>query len=171
MNKPTEEDIQNWYKVLYRDYPNDLCHGKKGNEIPIKSAMRKKINSQGKFDEIIRNIKALIKYDRLDNKPDRWPLISTFLNQEYYNRNIGSTAELKEKQEVNKCCIADCKNDVVGESYPYCYDHVPNAHSDLLAKAWKTTGLKYGSPDFVNECRAMCKSGMKSIVTKMDSIK
>ena len=152
MTKPTEEQINEWYKVLYQVYPNDLSHGKKGNEIPIKNAMRKKITSQAKFDEIKLSIQALTRYDRMDKEPDRWPLISTFLNQEYYNRQIGSTAELKEKQCLKTCSVDGCNHDVHGEKYIVCSMHIPCQHDERLRAAWKKTGISRTSPTMRADC-------------------
>ena len=175
--KPTateEKQVTGWFMTkFWPTYPGQFCgRGKGSRAISCKHMVA--INPDA--DEQVRIMGNLLAQIRAHaQKPENmrkfWKIGETYTLNKLWDDEIESAMEIKAKQDLNKCCIADCKNDVVGESYPYCYDHVPNAHSDLLAKAWKTTGLKYGSPDFVNECRALCKSGMKSIVTKMDSIK
>jgi len=40
--KPTEEQIEIWYKELYRLYPNDLSHGKRVMRYPLRTPSGRK---------------------------------------------------------------------------------------------------------------------------------
>jgi len=91
-------------------------------------------------------------------------LISTFLNQEYYNRQIGSTAELKEKQQLKKC--TECNNDVHGPMFDKCSDHIPNAHRGYMKDAWTRTGIDCKSPTYLDDCRKFCRERLNIMMGK-----
>jgi len=114
-------NLDEFFNRLWFSYPEDLCHGKKGAKVPAKNACKKLKPEQ--YQTILDNVDALKRYDRKDQRPDRWPHVSTFINQAYYDRDIGSTVELKERQRLAGCQWNDCQLEVHGSRYIYCTDH------------------------------------------------
>ena len=177
MAKPTkqeEADVTKWFmEKFWPSYPAKFCGRGRGSRA-VSCKLMVAINPD--TDEQTRIIGNLVAQARAHSqKPEQsrnyWKIGETYVRNQLWNDEIESAMESKAKQDLNKCCITDCHKDVFGEKYIYCDEHIPNAHSDLLAKAFKATGLKYGSPDFVNDCRIACRQGMNKLTTKMDSIK
>ena len=163
--------IDEMFNAFWFAYPTDLSRNKRGGKQNALKAFKKINPDQAEFYRMMENMKAQIRHDRKDADADRWPFVSSYLNQARYDDVIESEVDRKERVDLKTCCIEDCRNDVHGSKYQYCADHIPNAHSDLLTAAWKQTGIKYGSNDFINECRVACKSGMKAIINKSEVMK
>lgn len=93
------------FDTFWFSYPQDLSHKKKGAKPPAKRAWEK--HSEEEQKRIHANMLALIKYDRhclqLGEKADRWPHVSTFLNQGYYDREIESVSEKIVEKAKCKC--------------------------------------------------------------------
>jgi len=175
--KPTkseEEQVLKWFMdKFWPNYPATFCGRGKGSRA-ISCKLMTAINpDEAEQERIINNLKAQIRAHK--QKPEQmrsfWKIGETYVRNQLWNDEIESAMEIKERVDLKTCCIDGCDNDVLGQSYQYCPDHIPNAHSDLLSIAWKATGLKYGSPDFVNECRDMCRTGMNKIVNKQGVMK
>ena len=163
--------IDEMFNAFWFAYPTDLSRNKRGGKQNALKAFKKINPDQKEFYRIMENMKAQVRHDRKDKDAYRWPFVSSYLNQARYDDVIGSEAERIDREDLKTCCIENCNNDVHGSSFQYCADHVPNAHSDILAQAWKKTGIKYGSTDFVNECRVACRQNMNKLTTKMNDIK
>jgi len=128
--------LEEFFQKMWFSYPNDLCHGKKGSKVAAMNACKKL--KENEFDTVLANIEALKRYDRKDQKPDRWPHVSTFINQAYYDRDIGSTIELKEKLVLNTCAFVGCDSEVIGERYRNCAKHLPrDSRMDKVIKRAK----------------------------------
>ena len=102
-------ELQDWFNEVWFIYPSDLSHNKKGAKPPALKAAQKIYKSGGiqELNRIKGNIQALIRYDRKElssgGRPDRWPHFSTFLNQGYYDREIGSYTEIKNVERICNC--------------------------------------------------------------------
>ena len=164
-------NIDEMFTALWLAYPTDLCLKKRGGRQNALKAFKKINPDQAEFYRMMENMKAQVRADRKNPDAYRWPFVSSYLNQARYDDAIESESERIQIETLNECCIKDCTNDVHGKSYKYCAEHVPNAHSDLLSKAWKKTGIKYGSKDFVNECKYLCRLRLNNIIEKMDALK
>jgi len=167
MPKPTPEELEKMFEKLWTSYPADLCKGKRGGRQPAFRAFKKINPDEAEFNRIMGNMKAMIKADRSDKDPYRWPFVSSYLNQARYDDFIMPKNE-SSVQELTHCCIEKCSNKVHGASFKYCADHVPNAHSDLLAQAWTRSGIDYKSPTFVDDCRKQCRSYMNALLGKVN---
>jgi len=168
MEKQTVEEM---FNSFWLTYPSDLCSKRRGGKQNALKAFKKINPDQKEFYRMMENMKAQVRADRKTPDAYRWPFVSSYLNQGRYDDAIESMSDIKERVDLKTCCIEGCNNDVLGQSYQYCPDHIPNAHSDLLSIAWKATNIKYGSENFIDQCRNMCKSGMKEIVTKSEGFK
>lgn len=168
MEKQTVEEM---FNSLWFAYPTDLSKNKRGGRPNALKAFKKINPDQKEFYRMMENMKAQVRHDRKDKDAYRWPFVSTYLNQARYDDLIESEADRIERVDLKTCCIENCNNDVHGQSFQYCAEHVPNAHSDLLSKAFKETGLKYGSSDFVNECREIRNQWLGKMVTKAEQYK
>ena len=164
-------EIEEMFNSFWLTYPSDLCSKRRGGKQNALKAFKKINPDQKEFYRMMENMKAQVRADRKTPDAYRWPFVSSYLNQGRYDDAIESMSDIKERVDLKTCCIENCKQDVHGPAYQYCSGHIPNAHSDLLSIAWKATGLKYGSPDFVNECRNLCKQGMNKIVNKQGVMK
>ena len=156
------------FAAFWFAYPTDLSRNKRGGKQPALKAFKKIDPDEKEFYRMMENMKAQVRHDRKDKDAYRWPFVSSYLNQARYDDVIESEAVRMDREELSTCCIENCNQDVHGKKFKYCAEHVPNAHSDLLSDAWKKTGIKYGSKDFINECRVACKAGMKVIINKGD---
>jgi hypothetical protein len=119
MSQQDDISFEDFFSKLWFCYPEDLCHGKKGVKFKAQKACEKLKPEQ--YNQILMNVEALKKYDRQDVKPDRWPHVSTFINQAYYDRDIGSATELKEKRESQIC--TECDQETIGPRYTVCPKH------------------------------------------------
>ena len=104
MNKYSNEFTQFW-----SIYPNDLAMGKPGSKHKASLAWEKIKPEDQK--EVMLATRELIKHDRSDIKPDRWPHASTYLNQQYYTRPIESKTEKAVKSSV-ACGICGADADI-----------------------------------------------------------
>ena len=105
------------FNEFWLSYPKDLCHNKKGSKFNAQKAWKKlKPEEQ---EQVVFDMKALIRYDRQDKDAYRWPMCSTFLNQRYWQREIESTAELRERQKFDLC---QCGLEVHGPRFTECTD-------------------------------------------------
>ena len=166
-----KQSIDETFDKFWFAFPTDLCRGKRGGKANALKAWKKINPDQAEFYRIMENMKAQIRHDRKDSDSYRWPFVSSYLNQARYDDVIESEVDRKERVDLKTCCIEDCSNDVHGPAFKHCAEHVKNAHSDLLTKAFKATGLQYSSPDFVKDCQAMCRQGLNKMVNKAETIK
>jgi len=58
-----------------------------------------------------------------------WCNTQTFINQSRWYDEIESHAELKEKQNLNICCMPDCNLEVMGSRFATCMNHFSH-HAD-----------------------------------------
>ena len=164
-------NIEEMFDSFWFAYPTDLCRGKRGGKANALKAWKKINPDEKEFFRIMENMKAQIRHDRKDKDAYRWPFCSSYLNQSRFDDIIESETVRIDREDLKTCCIEDCKQDVHGSSFQYCAEHVPNAHSDLLTKAFKATGLQYSSPDFVKDCQAICRQGLTKIINKSEGMK
>lgn len=127
-------DLDDWFDRIWFKYPNDLSHKKKGARKTAQAAAEKIFKAGGieELKRIERNMDALIKHDRKEQsaggKPDRWPYVSSFLNQGYYDREINAEVEQKQRIEV-KCACGEVA--VVGDKCPRCYEKAVGDSSSM----------------------------------------
>ena len=152
-----------FFGKLWFGYPKNLCHDKKGTKFNAQKACKKLPESE--YERILMSMEALIKYDMKDAKPDRWPHLSTWINQGYYDREIGSTTEQRERQQLSICQTEGCSLEVHGPKYKHCSQHIPCQHDDLLRQAWTRTGISRKSKNLAAECREYCHE-RKHLLTK-----
>ena len=172
MTKSEETKVTAWFKdTFWPNYPASYCRGGKGSRAKAMIAMLKYNPDDEEMERIVNNLKAQVRADK--GKTDRvyWSIGLTYVNNRMWDDEIESVMEKKQAAQLNVCCIEGCHNEVHGPMYKHCSTHVENAHSDLLAVAFRKTGIKYGSPDFVNECRKACRISMNKLTGKMNDIK
>ena len=158
-------DIEKAFTDFWFKYPTDLCQGKRGGKEPAFRAFKKVIKTEQDFSELISNTEAKAKHDRQDYKPDRWPFVSTFLNQRRDQDCIPSTLNVKASADLPICYNNGCENEVLGANYKYCAAHLPCQHDEQLRQAWKNTGLDRKSPTLAQDCREYInKLGYGSLV-------
>ncbi len=105
-----KEAITVWHDGLWFMYPNDLCESQKGSKQKSLTAALKLKPNEEERKRILGNLSALIKHDRLLKQKgkfvSRWPMVSTFINQAYYDREMGSHMEVSVKTgelQVEQC--------------------------------------------------------------------
>jgi len=160
--KPTkaeEEQVQNWFKSEFWPlYPSSFCRSGKGSRAKAMISMVKYNPDKDEQTRIMGNLKAQIKSDR--SNPDRlyWSIGLTYVNNRMWDDEIESATEIKERQIAKKCNVDGCHNDVHGDMYTQCSQHMPNNFDGKLRAAWKKTGLNRKSPNLAEECRTYCKN-------------
>ena len=160
-------NIEEQFERLWVSYPADLCKGKRGGRQPAYKAFKKINPDEKEFNRIMANMKAMVKADRQDKDSYRWPFVSSYLNQARYDDFI-LPAQERSTEELTICCTENCNEKVHGRSFKYCSEHVPNAHSDLLAKAWTRQGIDFKSPTFVDDCRKQCRGYMNALLGRIE---
>ncbi len=108
-----KEAITVWHDGLWFMYPNDLCESQKGSKQKSENAALKLKPNEEERKRILGNVSALIKHDRFLKQKGkfvaRWPMVSTFINQAYYDREIGSHMEASvSKGEIQQEQCQEC---------------------------------------------------------------
>ena len=148
--------IDEMFDKLWTSYPSDLCRKKRGGRQPAIKAFKKINPSVEEFGRMMANMRAQIKEDRKEKEPYRWPFVSSYLNQGRYDDYIEPT-QTEIKQDVKKCTHDGCFNDVVGNSFAFCSQHIPCQHDIRLREAWKHTGINRNSPTLRADCMKYIK--------------
>ena len=163
MSKENTE-LEAFFKKLWFEYPSDLCHNKKGSKVAAKNAAKKLKPEE--YEGILFSLSELIRFDRKDPKPDRWPHVSTWLNQAYYDRDI-DIQEQRAKIELALCSVEGCENDVHGPAYDKCCDHLATVgHIQAMREAYVRTGIDRKSPTFVDDCRRYCRERLNILTSR-----
>ena len=89
--------LQEFIDRMWTEYPRDLCHNRPGHKARLEKAAKKIDKSL--YKKILLDMDALKRYDRKQHQPDRWPLISSFLNGKYWERMVDSVMDIKKKKE------------------------------------------------------------------------
>ena len=171
-------DFDEWYERFWRDiYPSDLCHKKRGDKTKGKNAAAKKVTCESDAKRIELNTSEWIKYSKAEkNKAgytDRWPMVSTFFNQSFYDREIPSYDELesnfKEKQTMEICNIPECENEVHGNKFKQCSHHTTangkfkNEMINNLKKMGEMKLKDESMPDYIERCKKAARIGIKKM--------
>ena len=143
------------FNRLWHLYDNTLAHGKKGSKFTALTSFNK--YSEDEQDRIIFDTQALMRHFKQQVKPDRLPHLSTWLNQRYFEQEIPSATETREKQQLSVCSVDGCTEPVHGPSFSLCAFHIPNAHDSKLRESWIRTGITKKDPDYREQCRAYCR--------------
>ena len=154
-----------FFGKLWFGYPKNLCHDKKGTKFNAQKACKKLPESE--YEKILMNMEALIKYDMKDPKPDRWPHVSSWINQGYYDREIGSTTEQRERVAGKNCSIEGCNDEVHGSMFTECAFHIGNK-DERLKQAWTRTGIDIKAPDLIAQCRSYCQERKHLVFDKIN---
>lgn len=159
--------LEEMLNKLWWAYDSDLCHNKRGGRAVALRALSKRIGNppdEQKFNLILEGTKAHVRYAKTQKEPDRFPFISTWLNQFRDQDQVPSMDfQAKEKVQLSECVIDGCRNDVHGLHFDYCSAHIPSQHDELLRQAWIRTGISKRDPDYLQQCRDYCKERMKII--------
>jgi hypothetical protein len=113
------------FNKFWHLYPTDLAQGKPGSKFKAYQAWEK--YSDEEQERIIFDTEALIRHDRRDSKPDRWPHASTYLNQRYFERPIGTVSDTV-RVVLDTC---HCGQEVIGPKYSVCAKHLED-HAQRL---------------------------------------
>ena len=173
MSKESDE----YFDKLWKQYPTDLCQGKKGASKTARESWNKYFKNFGGFDEteakrIIHLTKVGAIHCRKDFKPDRWKFLSTYINQEVWADVLEwDGKEKKEKSDLKRCAEKECNYFVHGEKYDYCCDHLyanNDTHKEQRKKAMTDIGMlpKQGeSPsDWAKRCREQVSGRLKTMI-------
>ena len=99
-------DFDEWFEKFWFTYPGDFCNNK-GAKPKAKKAAQKILKDSGEAElkRIFDKLSALIRYDkRCKEKGEKvyiWPMVSSWLNGGYYDREIPSYTE---KQKIDRKC-------------------------------------------------------------------
>ena len=150
-------------------YPVNLAQGKPGSKFKAFQAWEKLSGEEQ--ERVIFDTEALIRYDRGDSRPDRWPHASTYINQRYFERPIGSVTQ--QRQTVTETC-SECDSLVIGPRYSTCEKHLEtkqerlNHTQNLKDLGLLTPGLSLS--ELASRCRAyLLKDG--NLDSAMNSLK
>ncbi len=102
------------FNKFWHTYPTDLAQGKPGSKFKAFQAWEKLTPEEQ--ERVQFDTEALIRHDRNDPKPDRWPHGSTYINGRYWERPIESKSE-KAPRESKFC---QCGAETIGPRYDKC---------------------------------------------------
>lgn len=160
-------DFNQFFADLWLKYPKDLCHNKKGAKIAATNAAKKIKPDQ--YQYILNCMDELTRYDRKDREPDRWPHLSTWLNQGYYDRDVVAYEERQQVQELPQCQIEGCISRVHGPNYSTCSKHIPHQWQDQLRQAYREAGLQRSTDESVNDWLERLKQHRRNRAAVVDS--
>ena len=105
-----------YFDKLWKQYPTDLCQGKKGASKTARESWNKYFKKFGGFDEkeaerIIHLTKVGATHCRKDIKPDRWKFVSTYINQEVWADVLEWEGKPKQTSDNAKCENDRCNNE------------------------------------------------------------
>ena len=154
------------FEKLWISYPNDLCNKKRGGKQPALKAFKKINPDEAEFNRMMANMKAQVREDRKNPKDAyRWPFISSYLNQGRYDDYIESSTSKEKAKSLKTCATNGCDSDVHGSMYTKCAFHCGDTN-ELLSGAYRKLGLDIKSPDFVSQCRDICRDKMGLILSR-----
>jgi len=117
MNKTQLVRFERFYKV----YPHKTARGS------AEGAWESLDPDDDLTIKIILAVEAQIRYRSDAKKADqwmpRWKGPGPWLRQKCWLDEVGSHAELKEKQEAKYCCIDGCHSRTMGSRFPVCEHH------------------------------------------------
>ena len=138
MNKTQTARFERFYKV----YPHKTARGS------AEGAWETLDPDDALTDKIVLAVNAQIRYraecKRTDQWMPRWKGPGPWLRAKCWLDEIGSHAELKEKQEAKYCCIEGCHALTMGSRFPVCEHHYQ----------FSASGRLLGHLGLVNELRA-----------------
>ena len=173
LTEEEKEAITVWHDGLWFMYPNDLCENQKGSRQKSLNAALKLKSNEEERKRILGNTSALIKHDRLLKQKgkfvSRWPMVSTYINQAYYDREIGSHMEVAVRTgelQVEQC--KECGKPAFNRAL--CCRCYSNRHSDegptsvnVLREFARSHGYarKAGEsiPEYLKRCKEAAFSG------------
>jgi hypothetical protein len=99
MTPERKKELEDWLKKFWFLYPNDLTEGKKGSKPKAISALWKLKPDNDELERIWQNTLAKKKSDeKIKAKGGfvaRWPMISTYFNQAYFDADIPTDEEVE----------------------------------------------------------------------------
>lgn len=149
---------------MWTEYPRDLCHNRPGTRPNLEKAVKKIDKSL--YKQILLDMDALKRYDRLEKEPDRWPHASRFLNGEYWTRVLESVMHKKEvKKEPDKCkCGQPVDIGPTGECAE-CYAKRTDPNLQRRKNALQSINLYspgQSRSEVIENCRALMSPKLKS---------
>lgn len=136
MAEESDNKFDEFFNLLWETYPADLAHRKKGSKPRALAAIVKLNPDKDLQGKIITNLRELIRYGRLEikanGKTDRWPLVSSWINGEYWNmlEDIEMPSTLYSKIAAKKCKCGQ-PIDIVDKCWK-CHDEANPIH-----RAWR----------------------------------
>lgn len=170
------EELTTWFEIFWQTYPADLSRKKKGSKQQALKSIEKINPDSNLRDTIITNLRELIRHDRLEEKAqgkvDRWPFVSTWLNQERWNmlEDITSYTSLNEKIAARKC---RCGNEInIVNMCWSCHDEKHPPDYSLNKKAMRKNDLtkkpEESRPEYNEKCRQWLvkNGGMGKVIAR-----
>ncbi len=132
MTPERKKELKTWLTKFWFLYPNDFTEGKKGSKPKAESALWKLKPDDDELERIWQNTLSKKKSDeKIKAKGGfvaRWPMVSTYFNQAYFDADIPSDEEVEANIARYVC---ECGNeagpkykgkDVCAECYVQKYD-------------------------------------------------
>jgi hypothetical protein len=154
-------NLDDWFSEFWQCYPADLSHKKKGSKSAAMKALKKLNPDEKQLDHIMISMRELMRHCRnelkLTGKTDRWPFVSTWINQERWTMlEDVSSSELK-----NRVARKECKCGKEAKWKDLCWDCYEEANPDpwreLRVKKLHELGLVHGGEskgDVIQSCRS-----------------
>jgi hypothetical protein len=170
--KPTakqEKEVTDWFMdKFWPNYPARFCGRGKGSRTISCKLMVAYNPDEKERERILGNLKAQVRAHQQKPEEQRsfWKIGETYVRNHLWDDGIESAMEVKTVQELKKCSVESCNNDVHGPSFKFCSFHIPSAHDENIKQAWTRTGLDYKSPTFIDDCRKFCRERMNIMMGK-----
>lgn len=158
-------DLEKWFEILWSDYPLDLAQNKKGSKQQALKAARKLNPNPKEQTRILGAMREMARICRLERKQlgktDRWPFLSTWLNQERFEMlsDMERPHQIMERAAALKC---ECGNDVaILDKCNTCYDRDnpdPNGYRDMMRAKMREIGLTLQPGETRHEYNQRCRA-------------
>lgn len=117
------------FDMFWATYPSDLCGGSRNKG--AKGEAKKRWEKIKDPEKVMESLRAQIRYDKAAKKKgefvSRWPMASTWLNQERWDCEIDSHYELnrrsEEREKAKVCEVEGCENETHGPKFQLCTTH------------------------------------------------
>lgn len=163
MNEEEQGQFDRWFEHVWKEYPLDLSMRRKGTrQVAYKAALKIKPDTklQSRILGSMREMARMCREEkRIHGKTDRWPYLSTWLNQSRWEM----LADM-DKPEAKKAAVKDCdcgKPAVVVDLCNDCYDDLcpeVKARKRMLWERLKELGLEIKDGESREEWRERCRA-------------
>ena len=168
-----------YFEELWKKYPSDLCHGKKGAKKVALESWNKYFKAgfnEAEAEKILHQTKIGAAHCRKDIKPDRWPFVSTYINQERFGDVLEYGQEKEERTVLSGCIKQGCNCEVHGSEYKHCTEHTLEYMDNITGRSRQRHNILvdlglYKQGQSLQETARKCREHITGKLTALTNVK